>query len=176
MLKIFSKETSSTRKQKLSKNIMLQHMLPLTTKVMEQRINSTALCCLTIFPVPTIKNVQMQEFTHKELIIIIIIMLLTWIPLTPSRYLSLSSISPGRSSRLYPVLGLAGCSTFAHPFEGVHDSILLINSSLLLQQCLACLVRLTWIVFMMSGRWPYSCCFVGCCPHDLFNTACSILV
>ena len=24
--------------------------------------------------------------------------------------------------------------------------------------------------------WPYSCCFVGCCFQDLFNTACSILV
>ena len=35
------------------------------------------------------------------------------------------------------------------------------NSSLLLQQCPACLVRLTWIVFVMGGRWPYSCCFVG---------------
>ena len=37
------------------------------------------------------------------------------------------------------------------------------SSSLLLQQCPACLVRLTWIVFVMGGRWPYSCCFVGCC-------------
>ena len=24
--------------------------------------------------------------------------------------------------------------------------------------------------------WPYSCCFVGCCHHDLFNIALSILV
>ena len=37
------------------------------------------------------------------------------------------------------------------------------SSSLLLQQCPACLVHLTWIVFVMGGRWPYSCCFVGCC-------------
>ena len=28
----------------------------------------------------------------------------------------------------------------------------------------------------MGGRWPYSCCFVGCCFQDLFNTARSILV
>ena len=28
----------------------------------------------------------------------------------------------------------------------------------------------------MGGRWPYSCCFVGCCFQDLFNIACSILV
>ena len=39
-----------------------------------------------------------------------------------------------------------------------------------------CLVRLTLIVFVMGGRWPYSCCFVGCCLQDLFNTARSILV
>ena len=45
------------------------------------------------------------------------------------------------------------------------------SSSLLLQQCPACLVCLTWIVFVMGGRWPYSCCFVGCCPQDLFNIA-----
>ena len=33
--------------------------------------------------------------------------------------------------------------------------------SLLLQQCLACLVCLTLIVFVMEGRWPYSWCFGG---------------
>ena len=51
----------------------------------------------------------------------------------------------------------------------------LMRSSLLLQQCPACLVRLIWIVFVMCGRWPYSCCFVGCCFQDLFNIARSIL-
>ena len=45
---------------------------------------------------------------------------------------------------------------------------------LLLQQCPAYLVRLIWIVFVMGGRWPYSCCFVGCCFQDLFNIARSI--
>ena len=50
------------------------------------------------------------------------------------------------------------------------------SSSLLLQQCIACLVRLTWIVFVMGGRWPYSCRFVGCCHQDLFNISRSILV
>ena len=50
------------------------------------------------------------------------------------------------------------------------------SSSLLLQQCPACLVRLTWIVFVMGDRWPYSCCFVGCYLKDLFTTARSILV
>ena len=28
----------------------------------------------------------------------------------------------------------------------------------------------------MGDRWPYSCCFVGCCFQDLFNIARSILV
>ena len=60
--------------------------------------------------------------------------------------------------------------------EGVHRSISLLSSSLLLQQCPACLVRLIFIVFVMGGRWAYSCCFVGCCLQDLFNIACSILV
>ena len=44
------------------------------------------------------------------------------------------------------------------------------------QQCPACLVRLTWIVFVMGGKWPYRCCFVGCYLQDLFNIAHSILV
>ena len=54
---------------------------------------------------------------------------------------------------------------------GVHMS-----SSLLLQQCSTCLVRLTLIVFVMGNRWLYSCCFVGCCCQDLFIIAHSILV
>ena len=41
--------------------------------------------------------------------------------------------------------------------------------SLLLQHCPACLVRLTWIVFLMGGRWPYSWGFVGCCRQDLVH-------
>ena len=41
------------------------------------------------------------------------------------------------------------------------------SSSLILQQCPACLVRLTWIVFVMGGRWPYSWCFVGVLPPGL---------
>ena len=43
------------------------------------------------------------------------------------------------------------------------------SSSLLLQQCPACLFRLTWIVFVIEARWPYSWCLVGCCRQDLFN-------
>ena len=62
------------------------------------------------------------------------------------------------------------------PCEEVHRSTSLMSLSLLLQQCPACMVRLTWIVFMMGGSWPYSYCFVGEYLQDLFNIACSILV
>ena len=100
-----------------------------------------------------------------------------------SRQPSLSSIAPRRSSRLPPVSAqsccikvLAGRSTFVRPCEGVHTSIWLMSLSLLLQKCPACLVRLTWIVFVMGCRWPYSCYFVECCLQDVFSTAHSILV
>ena len=103
--------------------------------------------------------------------------------LTLSRLTSLSSIAFGRSSGLHPVsaqscciLFRAGRPAFARPCAGVHRSISLTSSSILLQQCPACLVRLIMIVFVIGGRWPYSCCFVGCCFQDLFNIACSILV
>ena len=56
----------------------------------------------------------------------------------------------------------AGRPAFARPCVGVHKNTSLMSSSLLLQQCPACLVRLTWIVFVIGGRWPYSWCLVGC--------------
>ena len=65
---------------------------------------------------------------------------------------------------------------FARPCERVHRSTSLMSSSLLLQQCPACLVRLIWIIFEINGRWLYSCCFLKCCLQDLFNIARSILV
>ena len=43
------------------------------------------------------------------------------------------------------------------------------SSSLLFQQCPACLVRLTWMVLEIGGKWPYSCCFVDCFFRELFN-------
>ena len=108
---------------------------------------------------------------------------LAWISLTLSRHFSLSSIVSGRSSGLHPVSPLscwmyarAGRPAFAWPYAGVHRSISLMSSCLLLQQCPACLVRLTCIVFVMGGRWPYIWCLVGCCRLDLFNIALSILV
>ena len=105
------------------------------------------------------------------------------ISLILSRHFSLSFIASGRSSGLHPVSSHsccvyvhAGCPAFARPYVGVHRSTTLMSSSLLLQQCPACLVCLTWILFVMGGRWPYSWCFVGCCRQDLFNIACNILV
>ena len=50
----------------------------------------------------------------------------------------------------------AGRPGFARPCEGVHRNTSLMSSSLLLQQCLAYVVRLTLIVFVMGGTWPYS--------------------
>ena len=102
---------------------------------------------------------------------------------TLSRHFSLSFIASGRFSGLHPVSSQscylyvrAGRHTFARPYVGVHRSTSLISSSLLLQQCPACLVHLTWIVFVMGGRWTYSWCLVGCCRQDLFNIARNILV
>ena len=105
------------------------------------------------------------------------------ISLTLSRHFSLSFIASGRSSWLYPISSQsccmyvrAGCPAFARPYVEVHRSTSLVSSSLLLQQCPACLVCLTWIVFVMGGRWLYSWCLVVCCLQDLFNIAYSILV
>ena len=111
------------------------------------------------------------------------VVLVAWISLTLSRHFSLSFITSGRSSGQHPVSSYscwmyvrAGRPAFARPCVGVHKSTSLMSSSLLLQQCPACLVRLTWIVFVIGGRWPYSWCLVGCCRQDLFKIARSILV
>ena len=80
-----------------------------------------------------------------------------------SHHFSLSFIAPGRSSGLHPVSShscwmyvRAGRPTFARPYVGVHRNASLMSSSLLLQECPAYLVRLSCIVFVMGGRWPYS--------------------
>ena len=111
------------------------------------------------------------------------IVLLARISLTLSRHFYLSFITSGRSSGQHPVSTHscwmyvhAGRPAFARPCVGVHKSTSLMSSSLLLQQCPACLLRLTWIVFVMGGRWPYSWCLVRCCRQDLFKIAHSILV
>ena len=87
------------------------------------------------------------------------VMLVARISLTLSRHFSLSFIVLGRSSGQHPVSShscwmyvRAGRPAFARPCVGVHKSTSLMYSSLLLQQCPACLVRLTWIVFVIGGR------------------------
>ena len=104
------------------------------------------------------------------------------ISLTLCRRFSQSFIASGRSSGLHPVSShsccmyvLAGRPALARPYVGVHRSISLMSSSLLLRPCPACLVRLSWIVFVMGGRWPYSWCFLECCCQDLFIIARNIL-
>ena len=96
------------------------------------------------------------------------VVLLARISLTLSRHFSLSFIASGWSSGLHPISShsccmyvRAGRPAFAWPCVGVHRSTSLMSSSLLLQQCPACLVCLTWIVFVMGSRWPYSWCLVG---------------
>ena len=98
------------------------------------------------------------------------VLLVARISLTLSHHFSLSFITSGWSSGQHPISShscwmyvRAGCPAFARPCVGVHKSTSLMSSSLLLQQCPACLVRLTWIVFVIGGRWPYSWCLVGCC-------------
>ena len=92
------------------------------------------------------------------------------ISLNLSRHPSLSFIAFGRSSGLHPVSSHSWCMyvragrpAVAWPYAGVHRSTSLMSSSLLLQQCTACLARLTCLVFGMRGKWPYSWCLVGCC-------------
>ena len=106
------------------------------------------------------------------------IALVARISLTLSRHSSLSFIALGRSSGQHPVslhscwmYVRAGRPAFARPCVGIHKRTSLMSSSLLLQQCPACLVRLTWIVFVIGGRWPYSWCPVGCCCQELFRIA-----
>ena len=102
------------------------------------------------------------------------IALVARISLTLSRHSSLSFIALGRSSGQHPVSShscwmyvCAGYPAFAWPCVGVHKSTSLMSSSLLLQQCPACLGRLTWIVFVIGGRWPYSWGSCGVLPPGL---------
>ena len=98
--------------------------------------------------------------------------------LTPPLSLSLSSIAPGRSSQffLYPhrtdvsFCWSANTSTSKckHPSENVAYHLVLASPE--------CLVRFTSMVCEMGGSWPYNCCFVRYCFHDLFKTAPSIFV
>ena len=112
-----------------------------------------------------------HEYHHHHHVVLV-----ARISLTLSHHFSLSFIASGRSSGQYPISShscwmyvRAGRPAFARPCVGVHKSTSLMSLSLLLQQCPACLVCLTWIVFVIGGRWPYSWCLVGCCRQDLFK-------
>ena len=87
--------------------------------------------------------------------------------LSLSRHFSLSFIASGRSSGIHLVSShscciyvRAGRPTFAWPYAGVHRSTSLMSSSLFLQQCPACLVRLTCIdlkghiLTFKDVKWP----------------------
>ena len=83
------------------------------------------------------------------------------ISLTLSRHFSLSFIASGRCSGIHPVSSYSWCMyvragrpAFTWLYAGVHKSTSLMRLPLLLQQCTACLVRLTWIVFVM-GEFIY---------------------
>ena len=131
------------------------------------------------------KHTHTHTHTHIYIYIYIYhqhIALVARISLTLSRHSSLSFIALGRSLGQHPVSShscwmyvRAGRPVFARPCVGIHKSTSLMSSSLLLQQCPACLVRLTWIVFVIGGRWPYSWCLVGCCCQDLFRIARSMI-
>ena len=94
------------------------------------------------------------------------------ISLTLARHFSLSFIASGRSSEPHPVSShscwmyvQAGRTAFARPYGGVHRNTYRIQYTYSIQYP-ACLVRLTWIVFVMGGRWPYSWYLLGCCRQD----------
>ena len=110
-----------------------------------------------------VKKLNLLDFYHHHHVVP-----LARISLTLSRHFSLTFITSGRSSGLHPISShsccmyvLAGCPALAWLYVGVHRSTSLMSLSLLLQQCPVCLVRLTWIVFVMGGRWPYSWCLWG---------------
>ena len=122
------------------------------------------------------RNINFHLFNHHHHHHHHHIALVARISLILSRHSSLSFIALDRSSGQHPVSShscwmyvRAGRPAFARPCVGVHKSTSLMSSSLLLQQCPACLARLTLIVLVIGGRWPYSWCLVRCCRQDLFK-------
>ena len=102
-----------------------------------------------------------------NIIIIIIIIIKSccqhdylWLSLATSPYHSLP-LAGLQGYILCPHIAAVCRPAFAWPYVGIHRSTSLMSSSLLLQQCPACLVRLTCIVFVMGGKWPYSWCLVN---------------
>ena len=155
--------------------------------------NQFLLCLIYIYIyIRQERNSHTHTHTHTHIYIYIYmyiyhhhhhIELVAWISLTLSRHSSLSFIALDRSSGQHPVYShscrmyvRAVRPAFARLCLGVHKSTSPMSSPLLLQQCPTCLVRLTWIVFVIGGRWPYSWCLGGCCRQELFKIAHSILV
>ena len=121
---------------------------------------------------------QMQTYISLSLSLYIYIYiyhvaLSAWISQILSHHHSLSSIASGRSSGLHPLSAQSCCMkvragrpAFARPTVGVHRSMLLMSSSLLLQQCPSCLVRLTLKVFVMGCKLLYK----AFCPYTFKNS------
>ena len=104
------------------------------------------------------------------------VVLPAWISLTLSRHSSLSFITSSRSSGLHPVSSQsccmyvrAGCTGFARLYEGVHRSTSLMSSSLLLQHCPACLVRLTLNSFHEGRQVAVQLVLCGVLPPGLIQ-------
>ena len=119
-------------------------------------------------------DIPLKKETKPKLTIIIILALIIILRAT-----SMDIHDP--LSPLHPIIHhflqvLRATSCILTELLYVHRRTSLMSSSLFLQQCPACLVHLTLIVFMIGGRWPYSCCVVEYCIQNLFNIAHSILV
>ena len=93
-----------------------------------------------------------------------------------ARHFFLSSIASGRSWGLHSVSSHGCCmyvrAAFARPYVAVHRSTSHMSSSLLLQQCPVCLLRLTWIVFVMGGRWQLVGALWGYFVRKPFKNVC----
>ena len=89
----------------------------------------------------TLNNLMVHHHYH--------VVPLARISLTLSLHFPLSFIASGRSSGIHSLSSHSCCMyvqagrlAFARPYAGLHKRTSLMTSSLLLQQCLACLVRL----------------------------------
>ena len=114
---------------------------------------------LAVWLIPTISHPADFTFIYHHQVTLV-----AQIAMTLLHHSSLSDIALGRSSRgiLTELLdvGLRRSTRSGASMRGAHRSTSLI-SSLLLQQCPACLVRLSLMVCVIGGKSPYSCFFVG---------------
>ena len=70
---------------------------------------------------------------------------------------------------IFPPNHMTILKTETSPCSRVHKRISLMSSSLLPEQCPACLVPLTKSVYLIESKWLRSRCFVKCCFHDFFS-------